>query len=83
VPGYSLWTCDSGAGTGTLAYQRSSRDPAIRIPIKLVVVGDTVAVDGTYVQRSTGREITVRARFPAVCSWVTQVHGYEGTVTPT
>ena len=79
--GLALWTCESGAGRGTLAYRSAPGQPVLRIPVTTVVIGSHVIVNGTYVQRGTGRTTTVRARFPAVCAWGTGAHGYHGTIT--
>lgn len=80
--GYSLWTCDNGAGTGTFVYQPSPTEPAFRVPVNLVVLGGEVVVSGSYVQPRTRRTVVVRAHFPAVCSWETSVGGYTGVVNP-
>lgn len=79
--GGALWTCDDGTGSGLVDYQPSPLERTVRVPVTLAVTGDSVVVDGTYRQARTGRTIVVRARFPAVCSWDTQIAGYSGTVS--
>jgi hypothetical protein len=81
VAGRSVWTCDNGAGTGVVAYRASAGDPAIHIPVNLVVLAGTVVVSGSY-DDGSGRTVTVRAQFPATCSWLTQAPGYIGDITP-
>lgn len=80
--GLASWTCENGVGAGTVAYQPSPGEATFRIPVSLVVIGHTVVVNGSYMPRGTRRTMVVRARFPAVCASGTQVHGYEGSITP-
>lgn len=81
---FGYWTCDNGSGTGTFAYQPSSSDPlTFTFPVQLTVVAGRVHVSGSYTQVGTGRHIRVRASFPAVCTYDTNLTaGYEGDVTP-
>lgn len=79
--GLALWTCDDGSGRGQVTYQTGPGDRPMFIPVTVAMVGSQLAVDGTYVQRGTGRTVTVRARFPAFCAWGTGAYGYHGTIT--
>jgi hypothetical protein len=80
---YAAWECQNGAGSGTFAYQPSASSPTFVFPVTLVVLGDNLVVNGSYVQGGTGRTIVVRATFPATCvAQIDSPTGYHGSVNP-